>query len=144
MGESILVIGLIRKRAELAGEVRKAERHLTRLLQDVAAIDRALGLTGYERDPASIPAKERSSHREREEALRVRAFTREALQQANAPIRTAAIARGYIVANGLGTDPRSREFYREKVKTALRYMRSHGEAEMLGCNAGARWQRRQD
>jgi hypothetical protein len=136
---SPFIISLIRKRAELAGQVAHADAHLARLTADLAALDRVLDISGYQGEPAAIPSK-RPTLRQRDEALEIREFARDMLSKATQPLRTQVIARAYMQHAGVaGCDPRTVEFYRYRVVNALRYMRRKGEAEMLGKAMGATW-----
>ena len=54
MGQSIVIHGLIKKRAELAGQHKVAVKAADAIKDDLAAIDRALALCGYQEDPKSI------------------------------------------------------------------------------------------
>ncbi len=54
MGQSIVIHGLIKKRAEIAGEHIAAQKAADAIKDDLAAIDRALALCGYEDDPRGI------------------------------------------------------------------------------------------
>lgn len=137
--QSPFILTLIRKRAELAGHVRHAEAHLTRLQADLAAVDRVLDISGWRGDPEAIPAK-RPTLRQRGEAAEVRAFAKDMLAKADGPLRTQVIARAHMQHAGIARcDPRTVEFYRYRVVTALRYMRRKGEAEMIGKAMGAAW-----
>ena len=89
---STFIIILIRKPAELAGQVAHAEAHLARLSADLAALDRVLDISGFQGEPAAIPAK-RPTLRQRDEALEIREFARDMLSKATEPLRTQVIAR---------------------------------------------------
>lgn len=54
MGQSLVIHGLIKKRAELAGQHKAAAKAADALKADLDAIDRALVLCGYEDDPRGI------------------------------------------------------------------------------------------
>lgn len=54
MGQSIVIHGLIKKRAEIAGLHKVAVKAADVIKDDLAAIDRALALCGYQDDPKSI------------------------------------------------------------------------------------------
>ena len=54
MGQTILVHGLIKKHAEIAGQHRAAQKAADAIKDDLAAIDRALLLCGYQDDPKAI------------------------------------------------------------------------------------------
>lgn len=140
MGEPIVLLGLIRKRAEVSGEIKKVQAKLDMLLADLAAIDRVLSISGYTGEAEAIPPKVKGSPTEREEATRLRQFVRDALENASEPIRSSEIAMAYMNATGIaGRDPRTREFYRSKVTNALISMRQRGEARMVGKYMHALW-----
>lgn len=54
MGQSIVIHGLIKKRAEIAGAHKVAVKAADAIRDDLAAIDRALLLCGYTDDPKGI------------------------------------------------------------------------------------------
>ena len=54
MGQSIVIHGLIKKRAELAGQHKVAQKAADAIKDDLAAIDRSLVLCGYQDDPKAI------------------------------------------------------------------------------------------
>lgn len=54
MGQSIVIHGLIKKRAEIAGLHKAAQKAADGIKDDLAAIDRALALCGYQGDPKGI------------------------------------------------------------------------------------------
>ena len=140
MGESIVLLALIRKRAELAGEVQKVQAKLDLLLADLAAVDRVLSISGFTGDAEAIPPKVRGSKPEREEASRLRQFVSDALAGATEPMRSSEIAAAYMDQQGIaGRDPRTREFYRSKVTNILIGMRRRGQARMIGKYMHALW-----
>lgn len=51
------IFGLIKKRGEIAGQHKAAQKAADALKADLDAIDRALVLCGYEDDPKVIPAR---------------------------------------------------------------------------------------
>lgn len=57
MGQSIVIHGLIKKRGEIAGQHKVAQKAADALKIDLDAIDRALVICGYEDDPKAIPAR---------------------------------------------------------------------------------------
>lgn len=54
MGQSIVIHGLIKKRGEVAGQLKVAQKAADVIKADLNAIDRALVLCGYEDDPKAI------------------------------------------------------------------------------------------
>ena len=54
MGQSLVIHGLIKKRAELAGQHKAAVKATDAIKADLDAIDRTLVLCGYEDDPRGI------------------------------------------------------------------------------------------
>lgn len=51
------IFGLIKKRGEIAGQHKVAQKAADALKADLDAIDRALVLCGYQDDPKAIPAR---------------------------------------------------------------------------------------
>lgn len=140
MGDSLVLLALIRKRSAVAGEVKKLQAKLDLAMDDLAAIDRVLGLSGFTGDVEAIPPKLRGSATEREEADRLRRFVRDALEKASEPIRSSEISNSFMDASGIaGRDPRTREYYRGKVTNILIRMRQLGQARMVGKYMHALW-----
>ena len=54
MGQPIVIHGLIKKRAEIAGQHKVAQKAADALKADLETLDRALVLCGYEDDPKGI------------------------------------------------------------------------------------------
>ena len=54
MGQSIVIHGLIKKRAEIAGLYKVAQKAADGIKDDLEVIDRALALCGYQGDPKGI------------------------------------------------------------------------------------------
>ncbi len=51
------IFGLVKKRGELAGQHKVAQKAADAFKADLDAIDRALVLVGYQEDPKAIPAR---------------------------------------------------------------------------------------
>ncbi|MCO4054950.1 MAG: hypothetical protein HEQ16_13065 [Bosea sp.] len=66
------VSGLLRKRAEIAGEVKAKQDEVQRLQTDLNALDRALRVFGLQRDLSDVVKRpSRSSHLKRGEPMRL-------------------------------------------------------------------------
>ena len=96
------------------------EANAGRLLADLAAVDRVLSISGFTGEAEAIPPKLRGSPTEREEAARLNEFVQETLAIAETPTRSSEIADAYMDQHGIaGRDPRTREFYRQKVTNVV-------------------------
>jgi hypothetical protein len=87
-----IIAGLVRKRAELDGDVREAEKRIAALRADIDALDRTMRLF----DPAQPAASVRS-------AVGIGGFTRpilDTLRQAETPLSARDIATKLAAARG--------------------------------------------
>jgi hypothetical protein len=63
MGEPHVISALVRKRAELAGELLRADKVRQRIKANLQKIDRSLALFGYSADPTTIKPIRKQSPR---------------------------------------------------------------------------------
>lgn len=95
-----LISGLIRKRSEVAGQLKVAQKAAEAVKGDLAAIDRALELCGYEGDPRGIAP--RTKYKQLFGRNELKLTIRNHLRQASADDETLATA--IIEAKGWDRD----------------------------------------
>lgn len=100
MGQSIVIHGLIKKRAEIAGLHKAAQKAADGIKDDLAAIDRALALCGYEDDPKGIAPRGKYKQLFGRNELKLTIIN--ALRVA--PMDDETIALQIIAAKGWGND----------------------------------------
>ena len=120
MGQSIVIHGLIKKRGEIAGQHRAAQKTADAIKDDLAAIDRALALCGYQDDPKGIAprGKYKQLFGRNELKLTVINLLREA------PADDEAITAHIMAAKGWGDDIRPDVL--KRVRDALQRTATHG------------------
>ena len=100
MGQSIVIHGLIKKRAEIAGLHKAAQKAADGIKADLDAIDRALVLCGYEDDPKGIAPRGKYKQLFGRNELKLTIL--DVLR--NAPADDEAIATHIMAAKGWGED----------------------------------------
>ena len=109
-----VVSGLVRKRAELAGELEKFDEHRTAIKAHIANIDAVLRLFLYKGDPAQIkPRRKRNWMFRRGELQRMVADIE---REATSPLHKGEIALEVLNLKGWAHDPDLLETVAEKVK----------------------------
>lgn len=100
MGQSIVIHGLIKKRAEIAGLHKAAQKAADGVKDDLAAIDRALALCGYKDDPKGITP--RGKYKQLFGRNELKLITRDRLRQS--PADDVTIAAHIIDVKGWDAD----------------------------------------
>ena len=120
MGQSLVIHGLIKKRAELAGQHKAAVKAADAIKADLDAIDRALVLCGYKDDPRGIAprGKYKQLFGRNELKLTIINMLREA------PADDETIAARIIEAKGWGDDMHSDVL--KRVRDALQRAQTSG------------------
>lgn len=122
MGQSIVIHGLIKKRAEIAGQHKVAQKAADAIKDDLAAIDRALALCGYQDDPKGIAprGKYKQLFGRNELKLTIMQMLRET------PADDEAIAAQIIDAKGWDTDKALRADVLKRVRHAIQRAQKAG------------------
>lgn len=115
MAQSIVIHGLIKKRAEIAGAHKVAVRAADAIRDDLAAIDRALLLCGYQEDPKGIAP--RGKYKQLFGRNELKLMTRERLRDGPADDET--IAAWIIERKGWDADDTLREDVLKRTRDAL-------------------------
>jgi hypothetical protein len=115
MAQSIVVHGLINKRAEIAGLHKAAQRAADTIKDDLAAIDRALALCGYQDDPKGIAPRGKYKRLFGRNELKL--ITRDRLR--HGPADDEIIAAWIIERKGWDADDALRADVLKRVRDAL-------------------------
>jgi len=134
--------GLLAKRADLFNEAERIRDRLAEIKNDIGAIDRTLGVLGYEGDlDAAMPRQKREVIFGKGELTK--AIYGE-LRHAAGPLTSRDIAREIVTMQG--NDARDRKYLSDltkRVSKALRAMREAGEVRSMADDKGnLSWERR--
>jgi hypothetical protein len=136
------ISGLLKKRADLYGEAEQIRDRLAEIKNDIGALDRTLGVLGYDGDlDAAMPRQRREVIFGRGELTRA---IYDELRTADEPLGSRDIARSIITMRG--EDARDRRYISDltkRVSKALRIMSQEGGVRRLTDTKGNyRWERR--
>jgi hypothetical protein len=121
MAEPHVVTALVRKRAEVAGEIEAAGQRLDALRQTLAHVDAVLRLYAPERIPCHIPAKRLRPKSDWAKRGEMKRRILDTLRSAGEPLCAREIALRIMAARGLDAgDVRARRRMVRRVGTALR------------------------
>ncbi len=137
------VNGLLQKRADLFNEAERIRDRLAEIRNDLAAIDRTLGVLGYTGDlDAAMPRQKRNVVFGKGELSK--AIYGE-LRTATTPLSSRDIAREIVAMRG--EDARDRKYLSDltkRVSKALRAMREAGDVRSVtDAKGNVLWERRQ-
>lgn len=118
MAEKIVISQLTAKRAEIAGEIQKAEKQLDKLRADLASIDRALLIFDPKINPKAIgPRPKRTGAPILPYGVFARAVL-DVLRHASAPMTAKQVALQIAKEHDLAVTPALLVRYSSKVRTA--------------------------
>lgn len=127
MGQSIVIHGLIKKRAEIARAHKAAVKAADAIRDDLAAIDRALLVCGYQDDPKGIAP--RGKYKQLFGRNELKLMTRERLLEGPADEET--IAAWIIERKGWDADDALRADVLKRARDALQPVpRTRGDEPM--------------
>jgi hypothetical protein len=139
MADPLIISGLRKKRAELAGLIDTLEKQAAQLRADLVHIDGVLRLYQPEHDPTEIRPKQMRGRNRYFAYGELARLCREALRDAS-PLSVADIVGSVITAKGFDTgDHALRERVDDLVKATLAPMRRAGSVEKIGQGRGVRW-----
>jgi hypothetical protein len=140
MTEPHVVSALIRKRAELAGQIRDLERKIERQRVSLANLDATIRLFDPEKNPDAIRPKRRNRRTlyfARNEFSRL---TLDALRLAPAPISAADITGSILRVKNMPPDDEGlKVIVNERVLTILRKLHKRGAVTKAGVTRNAVW-----
>lgn len=141
MAQPHVVSALIDKRAEIAGQILEAERHITRLRADLAHVDASLRMFDPEIRPSDIRPRvprSRMTNFKRSEMTRL---CRDILRDA----KGTQLSAGEIIERAIqakGLDPFDKDLRREMLLRflwALHALHGQGEIGKVGFGKDVRW-----
>jgi len=140
MTEPHVVSALVRKRAELSGQIRDLERRIERQRISLANLDATIRLFSPEANPDAIRPKRqnrRTMYFARNEFSRL---TLDALRLAPAPISSADIAGSILRAKNMQSDDEAMNvLINERVLCILRKLHKRGAVVKTGVTRNAQW-----
>jgi len=92
MAQSIVIHGLVSKRAELSGEISEAEKRLERLRADLDSLDATIRLSDPTVAPKTIKPRVKRTGRSRSRSGELTRTTLSILRQADRPLSVREIA----------------------------------------------------
>ena len=122
MGQTLVIHGLIKKRAEVAGLHRVAVKAADAIKDDLAAIDRALHLCGYQKDPKAIAP--RGKYKQMFGRNELKLVILDMLRKA--PADDLAVADAIIEAKGWQVDDALHANILKRVRHAIQRARNSG------------------
>jgi len=131
-----VISGLVRKRSEIAGQYQAALKAAEVVKADLAAIDRALELVGYQSNPKDIPT------RGKYKMLFGRGECKKLILDVlrNAPATDEEVVEHIIQAKSWTVDKELREDILKRVRDAIQRARNTGAIEQDFGPDGALWQ----
>jgi len=122
----LVIHGLIRKRAEIAGQIEQHRREVRRLLDQLEHVDATLRIFAPDLDVCRIRAKAAPA-RHRAGKGQVLAVAFDALREANRPLTTAELAMRVMAARGLSADnPDLARLMVNRLRACLQSQRDRG------------------
>ena len=124
MTDQYMVAGLVRKRGELAGEIRATSDNLAKLVKDLEAVDAALGVVAPDMAVESIRPKMFRPPSDWANRGQMSRLVLSILRQSRDPLTTSEIAAQMILERGLDAgDRRLLPLMVRRVGSALRHQR---------------------
>lgn len=120
MSDTFALSGLVRKRAELAGEIIEAERRLSGLRADLAHVDAAIRIFSPEYRLESIKAKRRSNSDRLFAPRELGRHIYDILRRSDGPMTVADISAAVIQLRGMTNDQAPRCVVAERIDKAIR------------------------
>jgi len=122
-----MVTGLVKRRAEIAGELRAAHERVSKLVQDLAAIDAALAVVAPDMEVEAIRPKLFRPPDDWASRGQMGRLVSSILRQARDPLTTREIAAQMILERGLDAgDRKLLPLMVRRVGAALRHQREKG------------------
>jgi len=124
-----MVNGLVRKRGELAGEIRATQESLTKLIADLEAVDSALAVVAPDMEVESIRPKMFRPPSDWANRGQMSRMVLHILRTAREPLTTKEIAAQMLLERALDTnDAKLLTLMVRRVGSALRHQRDKGNA----------------
>ena len=140
MTEPHIVSALIRKRAELSGEIRDLERRIARQRIGLANLDATIRLFSPEANPDAIPPKRRNRRTMYFARNEFSRLTLDALRLAPIPVSSADIAASILRAKNMASDDEAMKVVlNERILSILRKLHKRGAVVKTGVTRNAQW-----
>lgn len=139
MGDTYVIAGLRRKRAQIAGFIADHERKAREWRASLVQLDATLKLFAADLDPETIPSKRPHRQSPLFNGAELARLCLDQLREAAEPISAGAIYEAAVRLHGIPTDPRAKTATVERI---LRYLREKQEAGLVqkhGITHDARW-----
>lgn len=134
-----MVTGLVKKRADLAGEMERAHAHLASLAKDLEHIDATLRIIAPDMAVEAIKSKVFRPPADWSKRGEMTRMVLSILRIARQPMTTREIAERMVVERGLAADTATLNSMARRVACALRTQREKGVARSQEGEAGF-WQ----
>jgi len=121
-----MVTGLIKRRAELAGEMKRTQAALGQMARDLETLDAAIKLVAPELDIPSIAPKMVKPPEDWSKRGEMSRVVLSIMRVANKPLTSREIAGQMIVQRGLAATPKLVGLMTKRVSTCLRDRRDQG------------------
>jgi hypothetical protein len=140
MGDSFVVAGLRRKRAQIAGYIAEHERKAVEWRQALAKLDATLKLFDPDIDPTAIPAIHTPRRTPYYDGYQLTRIIWDTLRKAEGePVSTDYIFAAAVVGGALPDQPHVRVAVRHRIINTLNQRDKRGEIIRLGMGRSARW-----
>lgn len=124
-----MVTGLVKKRGELAGEIRSTSDHLAKLVKDIEAVDAALAVVAPDLEVESIRPKMFRPPSDWANRGQMSRLVLNILRQAREPLTTKEIAAQMVLERALDVnDQKLLNSMVRRVGSALRHQRDKDNA----------------
>lgn len=124
-----MITGLVKKRGELAGEIRSTSDHLAKLVRDLEAVDAALAVVAPDLEVESIRPKMFRPPSDWANRGQMSRLVLHILRQAREPLTTKEIAAQMLLERALDVnDQKLLNLMVRRVGSALRHQRDKGNA----------------
>lgn len=127
-----MVTGLVKRRAEIAGELRAAHDRVGQLVRDLAALDEALRVVAPDVEVEAIRPKMFRPPEDWSNRGQMSRIVLSILRQARDPLTTPEIAAQLVIERGLDAgDKKLMPLMVRRVGACLRHKREQGHVESL-------------
>lgn len=129
MTEPHVLSGLVRKRAELAGEIEALHKRMSQMIADLSNLDATILLFDPDYEIEGIKPKQFRPPDDWSKRGEMARAVLAVLRRADKPMMCREIAQQIMIERGLdGKDERLLNLMRQRVATALRHQRNIGTA----------------
>jgi len=131
-----MITGLVKKRANLAGEIDRTQETLAQLVQDLAHVDATLRIVAPDMAVEAIKPKAFRPPADWSKRGQMTRMVLDILRTARGPMTTREIAERMIVERGITATTQALNSMTKRVACALRHQRDLGNATSSEGEAG--------